>query len=472
MQILIHTSLATLDQCPNQYCNQTSSRLPKKFIPMNTTLIRKFAITIGAIIAFSFHEAHADEAALKAQIEALQQQLNTLQEQVSLLRAQAGPPDQSGKKTSVSSPATEVARTAVDQDTTVGGYGEITYTGYRTNSSRNQADLRRIVLLVGHHFSDRLIFNSEIEWEHAVTSADDAGESEIEQAFLDYHLAAGPTIRAGLFLMPLGLLNENHEPPVFYGVNRNEVETRIIPTTWREGGVGIHDTTRSGLEYNIGLTTGFDLTKFGDSSAPLASSHQELQLARAHDLALYGSLNYRGVPGLTLGAGLFTGNSTQDNAAFKADPATPDFGTAKGRVTLWDIHGRWQPGRWDFAALYSAGTIGDAGQMDAALLNFNKANGGSWPYLPSRFEGWYVQAARKVWENGDLSLSPFMRFEFFDTQATMPQGFDRDPTNRDHVLTAGFSFRVHPQVVIKADYQKYKENTLNDRYNLGLGFMY
>jgi hypothetical protein len=425
-----------------------------------------------AVFALSLHEARADDAALKAQIETLQKQLNALQEQVSQMRAQAAQNDQSEKKSPTSSPAAEFDKVPADQVTTVGGYGEVTYTGYRTDSSRNQADLRRIVVLIGHRFSDQLSFNSEIEWEHAVTSSDDRGESEIEQAFLDYHLAAGPTIRAGLFLMPLGLLNENHEPPVFYGVNRNEVETRIIPTTWREGGIGVHDTTKDGLEYNFGLTTGFDTTKFDDPSAPLAASHQELQLARAHDLALYGALNYRGIPGVAVGAGVFTGNSTQDNAAFKADPATPDFGTAKGRVTLWDFHGRWQPGRWDFEALYSSGTIGDSAQMDAALLNFNNSTGTDRPYLASRFEGWYVQAARKVWAKGDLSFSPYMRYEFFDTQAAMPAGFARDPANRDHVLTAGFTFRVHPQVVIKADYQKFQDNPVNDRYNLGLGLMY
>jgi len=283
---------------------------------------------------------------------------------------------------------------------------------------------------------------------------------------------SGPTIRGGLFLIPLGLLNENHEPPVFYGVNRNEVETRIIPTTWREGGVNVHGATEFGLDYNVGLTTGFDTTKFDDPASPLAASHQELQLARAHDLSLYGAVNYRGVLGLTLGAGVFSGNSTHGNAAFKADPTTPDFGSAKGRVTLWETHARWQPGRWDLSALYAAGSIGDAVRIDTALQGFNQTTGSDRPYLPSRFDGWYLQAAYKAWESGDLSLAPFLRYEFFGTQATMPVGFDHDPANRDHVFTAGLTFRLHPQVVIKADYQKYQDNSLSDRYNLGLGFMY
>jgi hypothetical protein len=410
----------------------------------------------------------ADIASLEKRIDDLSRELAALKQLVQQQNAAKSVGDAGHP----AAPEPTVASEPEPKDTTIGGYGEITYTGYRHEPSRNEADLRRIVLLVGHRFNDQLSFNSEIEWEHAVTSADDRGESEIEQAFLDYRLASGPTIRAGLFLMPLGLLNENHEPPVFYGVNRNEVETRIIPTTWREGGVGLHDATKAGLDYNFGVTTGFDTTKFDDPGAPLAASHQELQLAKAHDLALYGAVNYRGRPGLMVGAAAFTGNSTQDNATFKANSANPDFGNAKGRVTLWDVHGRWQPGRWDFAALYSSGTIRDAGPLDAALLNFNHATGSDRPYLPSRFEGWYVQAARTIWEEGDLSLAPFARYEYFDTQAAMPEGFARDQANRDHVLTAGITFRVHPQVVVKADYQKFQDNPLNDRYNLGLGFMY
>ena len=418
----------------------------------------------------------ADTAALEKRIDELSRELAALKLQVQQQEISRQAANTSAKTTTPAEATSDVNSASVSapetSDTSIGGYGEITYTGYRNDSSRNQADLRRLVLFLGHRFSDQLSFNSELEVEHAVASADDAGEIEVEQAFLDYRFASGPTIRAGLFLIPLGLLNEHHEPPVFYGVNRNEVETRIIPTTWREGGFGVHGATEFGLDYNAGLTTGFDTTKFDDPASPLASSHQELQLARARDLALYGALNYRGLLGLTVGAGVFSGNSTHGNAAFKADPTTPDFSGAKARVTLWETHAHWQPGRWDFAALYAAGSIGDADRIDATLRAFNQTTGSDRAYLPSRFDGWYFQAAYKAWEAGELSLAPFARYEFFDTQAAMPFGFPRDPANRDHVLTTGLTFRLHPQVVIKADYQKYQDNSLNDSYNLGLGFMY
>lgn len=366
------------------------------------------------------------------------------------------------------------ARSAVagGSDTTIGGYGEITYNGYLKDSSRNQADLKRLVLFVGHRFSDKLSFNSEIEVEHAVASSGDRGEVAIEQAYLDYSFSQAANLKAGLFLMPFGFLNRNHEPPVFYGVERNEVETRIIPSTWREGGIGLYGSTPFGLNYDVGVTTGFDVAKFDDAGAPLAGSHQELQLAKASSLSFYGSLEYQGIPGLLIGGAVFTGNATHNNADFKADHSLPDFSGITSRVTLWDVHGRWQHRGLDLQALYARGTIGRSAALASVVENYNTANGADLPVAPSAFYGWYVQGAYSIPIGSIATLDPFVRYEKFDTQARLPLGLMSDPVNRDRVLTTGFSFHPLREVVVKVDYQKFFENKDNDRINLGLGYMF
>jgi len=357
-------------------------------------------------------------------------------------------------------------------DTTIGGYGEISYNGYLKDSSRNQADLKRLVLFVGHRFSDKLSFTSEIEVEHAVASSGDQGEVAIEQAYLDYSFSQAANLKAGLFLMPFGFLNRNHEPPVFYGVERNEVETRIIPSTWREGGIGFFGSTPFGLSYDVGVTTGFDVAKFDDPGAPLAGSHQELQLAKASSLSFYGSLEYQGIPGLLVGGAVFTGNATHNNADFKADHSLPDISGITSRVTLWDVHGRWQHRGFDLQALYARGTISRAAALGTVVENYNAANGTELPVAPSAFYGWYVQGAYSFALGGSATLDPFVRYEKFDTQARLPLGLLSDPVNRDRVLTTGFSFHPLHEVVVKVDYQKFFENKDNDRINLGLGYMF
>ena len=451
------------------------------------------ALAVAIAGAFAQPCLAADaEPVSRSEVEALRQEVNELKAQIKELlqerrseaaAAKAAPPATSAARSDTSKPAAQAEPPSAEAGTVAAsaekpaspvslfGYGEINYNNYTNDSSRSQADLRRFVIGFGYAFSDQLHFNSEVEWEHAIVSADDSGEVEIEQAYLDYQASQHFSVKGGLFLMPFGFLNQRHEPPVYYGVERNEVETRIIPTTWREGGVGVTWATDNGISYELGVTTGFDITKFDDPSAPLRSVHQELQLARAHDLSYYAAVNYRGIPGFTVGGAAFYGNSTQGNAAFRADNTQPDFDSLNGRITLWDVHARWQPGNFDLQALYARGHIGDAAQIDQTLLAYNQANATSLAFVPAGFYGWYGQAAYRIHLRENVTLAPFVRYEYYNTQSSMPAGFAIDPTNANHVLTGGVNFYPHPQVVIKADYQKYTDRD-NNRFDLGLGYMF
>ena len=368
--------------------------------------------------------------------------------------------------------AEDSASVASKSETTLAGYGEIGYNNYSHDQSRDLVDLKRFVIFLGHRFNDQLRFNSEVEWEHAVTSFDDQGESEIEQAYLNYEFSQKFNVKMGLFLMPFGLLNQNHEPPVFNGVERNEVETRIIPSTWREGGIGFDGNTDFGLNWDAGLTTGFDLAKMDDASFPLAASHQELQLAKAANLSWYGALNYVGLPGFIAGGAIFTGNTIQDNADFKSNGSLPDFGGIDGRLVLWDAHTRWQQSGWDIQAVYARGTIDQADAIDAVLQIYDASATETHPFVPKAFDGWLVQGGYTFWFYKDMSVNPFARYETYNTQASMPAGFSADPMNQDKVVTAGFSFKPITQVVIKMDYHKFMDNSTNDRFNVGLGYMF
>ncbi len=370
------------------------------------------------------------------------------------------------------------------------GYGEIYYTRPSRVPSRAEADLARAVFGIGYSFDAKTEFNSEFEVEHAVSSASDVGEFEMEQFYVDRQLADPVTVRAGLFLMPFGLLNEHHEPTNFYGVQRNFVETLIIPSTWREGGFNLHGDTPVGFSWNVGLTTGFDLSKWDytpefpqyttaldledNDVAPLQSTHQELALANAHNLSQYIALGYYGVPGLTLGAAVFTGNA----AKVQAPPNAPILGNQ--RVTLWESHVRWTPGKFDLSALYAHGSISNLGVANAS-------NPGSPNPIPSDFFGYYAEAAYGLWEHGDYRLAPFIRWERYDMGSryegtsgpvvpagllplsATPGDYGYWPQNQDRVWTVGANLYTTPHVVLKADYQWFHVNSDFNRFDLGLG---
>jgi Phosphate-selective porin O and P len=378
---------------------------------------------------------------------------------------------------------------SVAQNVKLWGYGELYYTDPVHDRKRAQADLARAVFGIGYSFDSRTEFNSEYELEHAVASSSDPGEFEVEQFYVDRQLNDAVAVRGGLFLMPFGFLNEHHEPTNFYGVQRNFVETLIIPSTWREGGFNFHGDTQSGFGWNIGVTTGVDLSKWNfapqfpqyttaleledNAVAPLQATHQELALAKARDLSQYVALSYFGAPGLTLGGAIFTGNA--------APVPAPSAGSQ--RVTLWEGHVRWTPSKFDLTALYAHGSISN-------LASINAANPGSPNPLPSSFYGYFLQGAYDVWQHGDYRLSPFARWEVYNMGASyegtpgpaIPRGsipltaapgdYGLWPRGADRIWTVGANLYVTPHVVLKADYQHFLLNSDFTRFDLGLGLAF
>ena len=409
---------------------------------------------------------HATEADLLQRIDKMGLELEQLKAQLKQMQEDKARESKAKEQPTqtLPPPAYTAAPAPGDAQTSVFGYGEINYNRPRRNTAQAQADVRRAVIGIGHRFNEKTEFISEFEWEHAIASATDRGEAAVEQLYISHHLTDSLDVKAGLFLIPLGILNERHEPPTFYGVERNFVETAIIPSTLREIGVGLRGTTADFLQWDVGVTTGPDLSKWDAASAdgresPLGSIHQEGQLAKAKDFQLYGAVNYRGIPGFLAGGGLTTGKIGQGQPGFAANNA---------RATLWDLHTNWKPGSWDLTALYARGSLSNT-------ADFNLTVAGQPTPIPKEFWGWYTQAAYRMWSQGDYSLSPFIRYERFNTAAkyeALPPGLGIDPAPTELVTTVGVNFKVHPNVVFKADYQKFKVDDTRDRFDLGIGFLF
>jgi hypothetical protein len=206
----------------------------------------------------------------------------------------------------------------------------------------------------------------------------------------------------------------------------------------------------------------------GNGVAPMQATHQELSLANGRNLAQYVALSYVGVPGLDVGGAITTGKPVPA----KGSPADP-------RLTLWEGHVRWTPGKFDLSALYARGSISD-------LAAVNLANPGSPNPIPSQFYGYFAQAAYGLWSYDDYRLNPFVRYEYYNmgsryagTTPIIPTGSiplsdspgDNGlwPQNHDRVWTVGANFYLNPHVVFKADWQRFAINSAFNRVALGLG---
>ena len=420
--------------------------------------------TLALALAAAFARTPAfGQATVDQKLQILQQEIDDLKAQA---RRSAAPTQQASPYSLDYSSMLDRSSGLASGGTNIVGYGEVGYGKFR-QSGNATADLQRFVFGFNHRFDERLTLHSEVEFEHAIVSKDDHGEAEIEQAWLNCKMSDAVNLKGGLFLIPLGILNETHEPPSYYGVMRNQVETRIIPTTWRELGAGVHGIVGEGIRYDVGITTNFDSGKLDDPTTGIRSAHQEGQLANARNLAVYGALNYRR-PGLLVGGGVFTGDTGQNGAS------NPALRGVSARLTLWDVHAQYRVAGLGLQALYAAGSLGDSDKLNAAILANATANGTTPFAAPKTIRGGFVQAAYHAYKRGNFDVAPFVRYERSDIkqQEDPANGQLQDPNNIERTKTFGVNFWVHPQVVLKADVQRYAIDKSQDRLDLGLGFMF
>jgi len=338
-----------------------------------------------------------------------------------------------------------------------GGYGEFEYQNPQHGTAL--ADVVRAVLYTGYKFNNRVLFNSELEVEHASTEfkgdesrGAEGGAVSIEFGYLDYLLRPSANIRAGLVLMPMGLINEQHEPTAYFGTHRPEVEDRILPTTWSELGAGVFGDVGS-MTYRGYLVTGLESSRFSAEDG-VHEGKQGGASAAAKDLAIAGRLDWHPIEGTMVGAAAYVGDSGQG-------------ATFRGRVTLADVHAESKFRGIALRGLIARGHIGDA----AAI---SERNGQT---IGSSLAGWYVEGAydlASMLRRSNISISPYVRYERSDTQRRVPLGFERDSANDRRITTLGVAFKPIPQTVIKTDWEKIRTGAGDgkDQFNIGLGYIF
>ena len=318
-------------------------------------------------------------------------------------------------------------------NTTIGGYGELHYNNIddKNGSDKKSVDFHRFVLFFGHEFNSKLRFFSELELEHSLSGDGKPGEVELEQAYIEYDVSDKFTTKAGLFLMPVGLLNETHEPPTFYGVERNPVEKNIVPTTWWEAGAAFNYKPSAGLSFDAAVTSGLEV----GSDYKIRGGRQKVANANASDLAFTGRVKYTAVPGLELAA---TVQYQQDITQGAAGVDTAD-------ATLIEAHAVYSVNNFTIKALYAGWDIsGD----EAEALGRDEQN------------GWFVEPSYRLNEE----VGVFARYAAYDNNA----GDSAD--TEEKVSTVGINYYLHENVVLKADFENYGGKSDKSGFNLGVGY--
>ncbi len=343
------------------------------------------------------------------------------------------------------------------QAVTVGAYGEITYN--QPEGDNGELDIQRLVLLFGYKFNERTQFVTELEVEHVE-------ELFVEQAFVNYTVSDNISLRGGLMLVPMGIINEYHEPTTFNGVERPAMDNVIVPTTWREIGVGITGRIpEASLSYQTYIFNGFKSTTLeGDEvkgyligSSGLRGGRQKGIQSTVDSPTLSAKLDYYGLPGLRLGLSGYFGKTQAADEVEELDGANIGISMVglDARFAMQKITARGQ-----FVYTSLSGT-----EAYNSLTDNN---------LGSVLMGYYGEVGYNLLPiAAEQKLFTFIRYENYDTHASTTGNTLEDEAYHRTDITAGLSYHIAPGVVVKGDYQFRDNNADNggveNRLNFGLG---
>lgn len=344
----------------------------------------------------------------------------------------------------------------------IGGYGELYYSKYNNSvgigdTKNSYGDTYRFIPYIGYKFSDNIILNSEIEFEHG-------NEVAIEQLYIDFILDPLATVRVGHQLVPMGYVNLYHEPTLFNTIQRPDVEKQLIPSTWHELGVSVYGKTDK-FEYQIGTFTALDMSN-ATTGTPV-STKDWIRKARVgnesdnsstgiNNMAVVARLDYNGINGLQVGVSGYTGKAGNALIVNKEE----------GRMTMYDVHAAYQNGGFKGRALYTESHLSNA---DSYKID-----------MPENARGGYINLEYNIlpfFAKTSQRLPLFFQYENYNLATMMANGKSFGATQS---FTYGLNYFPHDQVVLKAEYMlRHNENTattssyINEGiYSLGLGFIF
>lgn len=421
-------------------------------------LIAALALGLPSPAAAQDPDPGPSTAELDAKVDALASELNRLRESLVV------PEEESKKSRFGLGPA--ASKVYANDGLSIGGYGELYLThglGDETTRPLHRGDIGRFIAYFGYKYDDFVVFNTEIEFEHVT-------EAVVEFMYVDLLFSEHLVLRTGLMLVPMGIVNEMHEPTTFRGVFRPEVERTIIPSTWRETGVGALGEIAAGLSYKLYVLSGFDAAGF--DLGGVRGGRQSGARFVWEDKAVVGRLDYSDGEHLDLGVSAWYGGADQDPT-----------GALEVTTFIYEAHVIARFAGAELRALFAEARIdgadGQSGLPDDPATPDVDESVGILPAAPSLQRGFYVEGS---YDLGPVlgferaGLTPFARFERLDLHVEVPAGLVRDGARNTSRITAGVEYKPHPDVVFKGEYDRVQsdaeEAEAAQELRLGVGFIF
>lgn len=357
----------------------------------------------------------------------------------------------------------------------LGGYGEVHFNQPLTGGQKDlgSLDVHRMVMFLGYNFSSKTQFVSEIEFEYAK-------ELWVEQAFLQHRINKYVNFRAGLLLVPMGIINEYHEPTTFNGVERPVIDNRLSLSTWREIGTGLSGNivpvTMKYQIYVVSGLNGYDTKGLFSGASGLREGRQKGSKAYMSSPALTGKVEFYGIKNLNIGLSGYTGKS-QSRLFGKLPKDNPDL-AAKADSSAISISMIGADARFKSDGLELRGQLYYTSISNADKYNVFTGNGTVNNDLGRKMFGYYAEAGYNIFKHFkgiDEELIPFFRYEFYNTHHAVESGTSKNLNYKNKVLTTGLTLKLDQKAVIKMDMQ-FTRSAATNQYskvlNAGIGVMF
>jgi len=360
-----------------------------------------------------------------------------------------------------------------DSKLTIGGYGEVHYNQVLNKQTRDNAvlDAHRMVLFFGYNFSKKTQFVTEIEMEYA-------NEVWVEQMFLQHKLSDYMNFKAGMLLIPMGIINEYHEPTTFNGVERPMIDTKIAPSTWREVGVGLSGNILPlSLKYQLYLVngpSGYDGTKgLFKGAEGIRGGRQKASKSYMSEPNFTGKIEYVGIKGLNVGLSGYFGNS-QSKLYDKIDETNTTL-ALKADSSVVGISMLGADARYNSKGLELRGQFYYTSLSNTEKYNTFTRTGSKRNDLGSSMMGYYVEAGYNVmrfFEQSKMELVPFVRYQDYNLHNTVDANLTVNNAYIANIITTGLTLKLTKGAVVKADMDFAKSNAATARavtFNAGIG---
>lgn len=410
----------------------------------NITLALSAFLLLGST---AYASESSDILALKQEVKELREMTQTLVDETSDLKTGFNYTVVDSKKSHSGLGAAASKVYYSKSPLSIGGYGEMYYSDVNTNNNTDKTtlDVYRFVPYIGYKFSDNIILNTEIEFEHGGVANNggtaEGGEVIVEFMYLDFLINRYANIRVGNMLMPMGFINERHEPTLFTTVQRPNTSKYLIPSTWHESGVMVYGDIIDNLSYKFTAVSALQTGVNG--STWLRDGRGGSFKQTDANLAFVVRVDYTGINGLLVGASAYT---------------APSVNGASSTTNMYDVHLDYKNSGSRVYGVYTQTDRSDASEIATDAVE--KAKGG---YINLSYDILSLTSIKK-------QLPIFVQFESINPEQERADGTSGDDLD---ITTVGVNYFPHEQVVLKFDYAMASKGAVDtNTASISMGFIF